>query len=282
MAVRLCRMLLLLLCWFASLATVRAQDFSVYTNIYDEHASAKGPAKAQPIARSLTLFHAGKVFDFPNGTQVTIFEPAHEQFTIIDNPRKLMTTITFDEIQTLIHQHQTSTEVYAKRMLKDRFPEAGKKAPHFLFQLAPKFQEAYDAEKHLLTLKSPQLNYEVKCDESQPPEVIEVYLRYADWASRLSYLSRPHALLPGPRLALDEVLRRRNLLPTEVVLRSEPFPALHLKAVHTFTWRFDATNRRTITDWEDRSKSRELERVPFEVFLERTALVAQQKGRDSR
>ena len=51
-----------------------AQDFAVYTIVFD--LDAKG--SNSPIARSRTLFHAGKVYDVITGSgEVTIMEPAH-------------------------------------------------------------------------------------------------------------------------------------------------------------------------------------------------------------
>lgn len=281
MSSRLHRIILTLTCWLAAAATARAQDFWVYTQIYNVHAAAKGPAKAQPFGRSSTLFHAGKVYDFPSGSQVTIFEPAHDQFIICDTSRKLTTAISFEEITTRLHQIQANV---AQELAKKKgIPEFDKRVRFVEFELAPKFQESYEKDKHVLRLTSPQLIYEVKCKESQSSDILDVYLTYTDWTARLNYLSRPpQAMLPGPRLALDEVLRRGNLLPTEVILRSEPFRELHLKTEHRFTWTLDATNRKTITEWENRLNGKEFEKVSFETFLQKTREVAQEKKRETR
>ena len=71
-----------------SSAAARAQDFEVYTRVYDENAVAadgKSPLKV-PIARSLTMFHAGKAYDYIEaiGEVVVIdFDPATPHFSLL-------------------------------------------------------------------------------------------------------------------------------------------------------------------------------------------------------
>jgi hypothetical protein len=281
MSHRMLRLTLLLVCAVVVSAQARAQDFSVYTQIYNEYESSKKPANP-PITRSRSLFHAGRVFDFPTGSQVAIFEPSHSRFIIIDWTGGLITEISFDEINERIYRDEKKLLQHIQEMQADRHRDAPKLASHLQFQVTPRFKESYDEAKHLLTLSSSQLNYEVTCDDAQPAEIIDVYLRYTDWAARLSAISRPHSLLPGPRLALDDVLRRRKLLPTEVVLRSAPFPQLHLKAMHKFIWQLDVTDRNRISEWDEKSRGTELERVPFDTFLKKTAVVAENKPKTAR
>ena len=56
----------------------RAQEIRLYTTIRD-------PARDQVLVRSLMLFHAGKVYDYiDSANEVTMFEPVHRRFTILN------------------------------------------------------------------------------------------------------------------------------------------------------------------------------------------------------
>src|SRR5687767_2243382 len=76
-----------------------AQEFRIYTKVYD--AGAAQNVRPSVIGSSLSLFHAGKVYDHVENqheSEVIIFEPAHQRFTILSTSRSLATTVHFDEI----------------------------------------------------------------------------------------------------------------------------------------------------------------------------------------
>src|ERR1043165_1169439 len=62
----------------AACGTARAQDFRVYTTIQDLTAAPPGnggAAQAPVVARTLTLFHAGKAYDYiPEIGEVIVIE----------------------------------------------------------------------------------------------------------------------------------------------------------------------------------------------------------------
>ncbi len=259
-----------------------AQDFRVYTKIFDVRVpSAAAPKNTRPplVGRSTSLFHAGKVYDYlDSGNQMTIFEPAHEQFIIIDGPRRMMTEISFDDIENCLYAVGKSTEKKIAELREKNTTESRQLADVLQFQLAPAFKEKYDAKQHLLTMASPVLSYEVKCATQETPgelgplpEIVVAYLNFTDAMARLNYLVNERALLPGPRLELNKGLRQRNMLPVEVTLHSSHQNGLHLRAEHRFDWKLDHDARSMIHHWEKLMTARDVKKVSIEEFFEPAA-----------
>ena len=81
------------------------QDLRVYTTIRDLSSSTESakPDQAPVVVRSLMLFHAGKVYDYIEpAREVTIFEPAHRRFTVMNSRRQLSSELTQDEIRQFL------------------------------------------------------------------------------------------------------------------------------------------------------------------------------------
>jgi len=267
----------ILLAGMLSLASTTAlsQEFRVYTAVYDVSASSQGRSeKPEPVARSLTLFHAGKVYDYIQAIgEVTIFEPAHRRFTILSTPRKLATTVDVDEINHIL---KIAEEAVTNRITELRQKNESRFSvlqASLEFQLNPDFEETYTENVKQLTLRSPSLQYVIQCadpksQEAISPENVTAYLRYADWVCRLNYVLRPGVLLPQPRLALNESLRRRNLLPTQVELKSDTGAQINLRAEHKIQWALTEQDRSFIDGWESMLRSRKTRNVPFRRYQE--------------
>jgi hypothetical protein len=252
-------------------AVAQAQDFRVYTKISDARSPAAtgkaGPPKL--VGRSTSLFHAGKAYDYlDSGNQMTIFEPAQERFVILDESRRLATVISFEHIENRLFQAVKKTEEHIAELRKQHGEKPKRMADLLQFYLTPDFKTTYDDRQKRLDLSSPFLSYEVKCDRHDSEKLIVDYLDYADWAARLNFLLNDKALLPGPRLALDDILRRRQFLPVEVVLHTPLENGLHLKAEHRFDWSLDAHDRKMIAYWEKLLTSPTLKEVPLVKFFE--------------
>ena len=247
-----------------------AQEFRVYTRVYNEAEAAKGSenGSSHPIVtRSLSIFHAGKVYDYvePVG-EVIIFEPARRRFTILSTSREMVTTVEFDELKHLLKVARLETEKYLAQLDPKPADASQKAAQSLRFQLAPRFEEQYDVEKKRLRLLSPDLRYDVECAATQPPEIADEYLRYADWMARLNYVLHPRALFPEPRLALNRSLRRLGMIPVEVELQAVVAGGVHLRAQHQIHWELNAKDRSLINRWETMLKSKQSQHVPFREY----------------
>jgi len=255
-----CALLALLL---ALAGKVNAQDFSVTTRIYDVRAADKAPI---PVGQSVTLFHAGKVYDcLDSGNRLTVFEPSQERFVIIDSSRRVAAELPLNALENILYQEEKrlEEELTKRKADKDRWD-----VQLADFQLHPQFQSRFDPAKKVLELSSRVMSYQVKWDKSSPAELGAAYIDYADWAARLNYIIIPHEAFPAPRLQVNEALRGQQLLPVEVRWKLNRPDGTHLRAEHLYNWKLDHPDRKKIMEWEKLLhdpgiKSVELEKVLF-------------------
>lgn len=249
------------------------QEFRVYTRVFDQRAtaSAKNSKKTpSPISRTMTIFHAGKVYDsIDSGERITLFEPNRDRFLILDFSRQLRTVITTKEILETIsviegsQQERLKTKAGQTAIEKERIQL-------IQFQLAPDFVESVDDSKLTLRLLGTGAQYDVKAITPEKPEYSTAYLEYADWAARLNYLLLENAPLPGPRLALDDSLRNKNWLPIEVEMQARQKYGPHLRAEHRYDWKLDDADRKFITKAENEIGQPKLKEIDFDRYYDRT------------
>jgi hypothetical protein len=249
-------------------ATV-AQEFCVSTKVYRLTGSpgtgGKGRDTDKPviIARSLTLFQAGVVYDYVDpADEVVLFDVGNRRFTLLNTSIKLTTVVTFDELEQLLRKSRTITEKYLNKLkgTNDR-----KAIAALRFQLNPRFKEYVDSANKQLTLSSSTLGYEVECAAPEVPEVVDTYLRYTDWTAKLNHILHPQAMLPGPRIALDSRLRERKWLPVTVELSADSGTPL-LRASHRFYWTLNSKDRNLINSWKTMLRDRGTRRVSFREY----------------
>lgn len=241
---------------FGSINVV-AQDFSIYTRVFDLDAKADNV----PIVRSQTVSHAGKVYDaIPAAGEVTILEPAHRRIWIVNSDKGCIASVDFDELRHLL---RTVEDRLAQRLPElERQPDTSRELMESLrFQLRPSFETEFDPTKQRLRLLSKCVSYEVDGQVCDRPEAIEAYLTYADWACRLNYVLHPQALIPTVRLELNEHLRRHKLMPTRVTLHAKLARPLNLRAEHSLSWTLDHRNRQSIQKWESLLRDSKLQKV---------------------
>ena len=237
-----------LLQWIVLTADTQAQQFRVFTEVTRPPVASE-TARGRPvvIARSLTLFHAGKVFDWlpPPVGEVTVFEPAHRRFVIFSGRKLIATTVTFDEIERLLSTARDETHNYTRQL--ERRDEPGSRAiiEPLQFQLDPKFAEQFDPAGQRLALRSRRFTYSVDCAAPVVREAAGAYLSYADWAARLNYVLHPSSLFPAPRLKLNDSLRSRGLVPVNVELHVRFDKPLCRIAGHRFGWQLETGDTST-------------------------------------
>lgn len=252
--------------------SVVADDFRVFTAVHDLSQESEGK---QPAVRAMTLFHAGKVYDYVDAaSEVIIFEPTARQFRILNTKHGIVTTAALDEIKQLLKVPKEATEEQLAR-LSQNDPNARDAIALLQFQLNPQFETSLDAETGLLTLASEPIRYEVRTVKPDQPSLVETYLEYTDWVCRLNYLLHPGPLLPEPRLALNRQLRENGLLPKTVELRADAM-ALHLRADHEVSFDLNSAERSWIFQWEARLRDPSTKTVPLQEY-QRTVLMALRK-----
>ena len=257
-----------------------AQDLRIFTAVYD--CSGEDAGKKLPvISRSVTLFHAGRAYDYVDAAgEVVLFEPTERRFRLLNIGQSLTTTIAFDELRQLLKVARLETENYAKE-LASRSSRDPKSFEFVQFQLMPRFEEKFDHKTGLLSLTSPALTYQAQTEATNRPELVEAYLNYADWTGQLNYLLHPGPLLPDCRLNLNQALRAHGTFATTVELRTQMPGIRHLRAQHTLHWELDDRDREHIQRWESLLKGESLKTVSLQEY-QRTILAARSTSTETR
>jgi hypothetical protein len=249
-------------------ASAPAQDFRVFTQVTDLSAGAK--AKPRLVSTSLTLFHAGKVYDYVEAAEETvIFEPAQSRFVVMSKRHDLATEISQDEIRRYLSLARTEARSLIAEWQRDD-AERKNEIAALEFQLVPEFRVSVNEETKTLSLVSPRFRYDVKYAEAPSQEIVQTYLRSADWAAQINSVLNPRALLPEPRLRLNDELRERGVLPVEVELRMAGERPVHLKASHQWTWKLNPLDRTFIDARETQLRDPNRRLIPFPEFQRET------------
>lgn len=238
------------------------QGLRISTHVYDlEKAAAPG----QMVSSSLSLCHNGRIYDYMDAAdEVVIFDPVERRFTILNNSRGLSTSLTFDEIRHKMNSLEPRTAKYIQELRAAGTPNSARAADAIDFQLHPVFEQSFDPTKETLVLSSPTLTYRVETRKWDEADQVERYLAYADWTARLNFILHPSSLLPEPRIALNEALRKlKDRMPISVELDLRPNASLHLRAAHQLTRNLSTDDHRRIANWEADLKSDKLESVAF-------------------
>ena len=246
-----------------------AQDFRVYTQVFDEQgppaAAGAGPQQpTQAAFRCLTLFHAGLVYDYVEAVREVIIIDLHSEkprFTLLNTQQELMATIDRDELDRMLGVADEVRTASFEKVDGTETAESDASRAFNRFQQSPAFKATFDPKSMHLVLASPVLKYEVRCATPPKPAIAERYLKYADTICRLNYVLHPGILLPEPRLKLNENLRSRALIPVNVSLRVELETPIRRTAEHQFRWNLDPTDRKWIAGWELLLKNKNVRKV---------------------
>ena len=241
---------------------LHAQEMRVRTTI----SRMEDEGQWRPFAYSLTLFHAGKVYDYMEDVgEVVIYEPMNDRFILLDGNYRVA-ELTITELNQFLKSSEAESQKYLEKLAQDGSDQARKEVDTLKFSLHPKFDERFDAKDQRLRMSSDQMDYVVKTGSTPNPEQAMKYLAYADWAARLNHILHPKAMLPEPRLVVNSTLRNRKRIPLTVDLRMRNEGGLRLQAEHQFSWELQAIDKRHITQWENRISSKEAVKVSFRDY----------------
>lgn len=258
-----------------------AQQFRVYTEVSIPPQDPKpGKTQGEIVARSLTIFHAGRVFDWlKTAGEVTIFEPAHQRFVIFNGRKMIKTTVDFKEIDRMLASARDETSNHAERLLTRNDRDAHTIATSLQFQLNPTFKHSFEQKSLLLDLNSPKLDYHVNCGTTPIPEAVDAYMEYADWTAKLNHVMHPRSLYPAPRMQLNESLRKHKVIPVKVQLRVDFDQPIVLQADHRFAWQLEKIDRESIQHWENKVGDSSLESLNFRDYQKAILKQAAQAAR---
>ncbi len=229
----------------APLRECQADEFCVETDVFVERSD-------DPVLRTRTLFAAGVVYDFllSGSREITIFDPRRGRFVLLDEQRKLQTTLTTEDILKFTAAIQAASQ------------EKG--TPQF-FQRDWSLSE--DEKSGWLELSGERIRYRAQGSKPEEETAARRYREFADWYARLNAMRRGN-IPPFARIELNKALAERNLIPTEIerILTSGGVTRRkHLaRSRHLVHWRLSNTDRKRIQ--EAAELQAQLPHVPFSEY----------------
>ncbi len=189
----------------APAALIGGEAFRVDTEIFQNQEN-------KPILEQLTIFaEDGTIYDFrlTEPAEITVLDLRRGVCTLLDETRSVKATVTTQELLDFSFALETHA--------------AQSKSSLLAFCGAPKFEITDKEIEHdgqplvELRLIAKPLMYVVEAQHPQRPEAVKAYRQFADWCARLNATSAVPGNLPaGPRLALNQALAERDLLPLEI------------------------------------------------------------------
>jgi len=228
--------------WFACLAAwlvaqpVAAKEFRVETTVYENDVE-------EPVAQVLTLFQDGLVYEFlsqPDEVRVykTTVPSGTGVFILLDPRRRLRTEIATSEI--------------ANFMEAVRQRAAEHKNPLMQFAAQPKFEESFvDGQSNgrgELTMSSELMSYRIKTVPAANQDDLITYHRFSDWNAQLNAMLNVGSTPPFPRLLVGQAMKRRGVLPEEIVLTITTGRSKEevIRATSETRWRLSQQDRQRI------------------------------------
>ena len=219
-----------------------AQEFRVDTELFVG-------AEKEPALETLTIFSGGLVYDFvlTEPREVVILDAQRGRFSLLDESRAIrseMSTQDLLDFTLALEKHAVEA-----------------KNPLLSFAAKPRFETTEKVSEQNgqsfveLRLSGKPMEYVVLGERPEQPAAAKLYRHFADWYARLN-ATRPGNLPAGARLALNEELGRRELLPREVTRIITPANPLarksELRSRHLVNWTLSGEDRRRIEragDW---------------------------------
>ena len=225
-----------------------ADDFRIESKIYVGN---------QPAAssESLTLFRGGQIYDFlTKPSETTVFSRTRGLVILLDPARKVRTEIRGDRLTAFSDELKTWAGKQTDPLLK--------------FAADPRFEQSLDPNGELL-FNSPFINYRVGAIKANTDTVAQEYLDFADSYARLNALTNPGSVPPFPRLAINAVLFKQQLIPEKVQMtmpaRQRFGSKTTLRSEHSVTWRLLESDLARISEADEQLAT--FTQVPLEQYL---------------
>lgn len=213
----------------AGAATLSAEglQFRVDTEIFKND-------EKKPILEQLTIFaDDGTVYDFilTSPPEVTVFDPRHGRFTLLDETRKVKAVVKTQELLDFTLDLQK----HAAQQRNALFAFCA--TPHFDTLTADIERQGQSMTE--LRLVGKPMSYTVLGVKPPEADAVKAYRHFTDWCARLNS-TRGGNLPSGARLELNRELADRGLLPFEIVRKIPATLPLgkdfDLKSEHRVNW----------------------------------------------
>ncbi|MCA8982179.1 MAG: hypothetical protein KDA76_00335 [Planctomycetaceae bacterium] len=254
----------LLLASFGGFA--EAQDYRIYTRVSLAETTNSG-AKANVIGRSLTIWHAGKVYDYMDSVgELVIYDPQQERYTIINGPCQLACTVDFSELRHYLKVAKTQAREFMAELAESNRPDSTRAIEKIAFQLEPRFEMQFLDAEFSLQCESPHLSYQIQAIEAPNTDIAAAFRIYADLAAQLNFVLHGQSLMPEARMQVNEALEQKNWIPTQVVLSLKDPRGTVLTAEHSIQWELGSTDRARLIEWIKLQQEGDLKFVSFQEY----------------
>jgi hypothetical protein len=208
------------------------------------------------VLRTRTLFASGVVYDFllSDTHEIAIFDSRRGRFVLLDEQRKMQTTLTTEDILKFTAAIQAASQ------------EKG--TPDF-FQRD--WSLTHDEKSGWLELSGERIRYRAQGTKPEDATAARRYREFADWYARLNAMRRGN-VPPFARIQLNKALVERDLIPTEIerILTSGNVTRRKhtARSRHLVHWRLSNTDRKRIQ--EAGELQAKLPTVPFVEYRQKS------------
>ncbi|MCA9041143.1 MAG: hypothetical protein KDA65_12395 [Planctomycetaceae bacterium] len=231
------------------------------TKVYDDSHPEK-----PVISRSLTLFHAGEVYDYlDDAGEVIIMQPIRKKFVILNTRADTKTEITFAQIEKMLELADDETKKHLDNLASQ--PHDKELFQRIMFYQEPVFQRSVDVQEKQLKLTSSYLSYLVDFHNDRPEEYVRKYLDFADWVKKLNYVRHPIDTSYRARLELNNRMRSIKALPLTVRMTANTgIGEIKLRSEHQIQWKLNDMDRDRINLWNSQIKSDNTQMITIEQY----------------
>lgn len=180
----------------AQVGEPKTNDFRIETDVME-------PGKGEPIDQSVTLFSGGVSYEYSqrSSNEITIIDPVEDRVIFLDTQRKIQTRVKLREIMAYIETARTQFAQTAGGTEK----------------LADAAESGFDPSTQLVSAGKKFIRYEAKIQQPANMSIASYYAAFANASAVLNaWKARGNAPPPFARLQLNQVLREKSALPSEI------------------------------------------------------------------
>lgn len=246
--------------------TTSAQDYRVYTRVWLQE-QAQPEQKPELIGRSLTIWHAGKVYDYMDSIgELVVFDHQQQRYTIVSGPHSTACTVDYGELRQYLKVARTQAREYMSELIDSNRPDATRSIEKIKFQLDPKFEFRYSESPLRVVCDAPQLQYDVLAIQAPNSDIAQAFQQYADSAAQLNFVLHGQSLLPDARMQVNNALVQKEWIPVQVSLSLKDHRETVLRAEHAIQWELGPSDRTRLMEWKKLLQDGELRFVSFQEY----------------
>jgi hypothetical protein len=182
---------------FPTILMAQSGDFRIDTDVMET-------GKGKPVDQSVTLFANGVSYEYSRETpnQITVINTIENRVTLINTQRQVQSRVNLQELQAYLET------------VKKQFAQTATRGAEKLQDAA---ETSFDVNTQVVSAGMRFIRYDAKIQQPNNAVVAEIYANFANASAILNaWRSRGNAPPPFARLQLNEALREKAVVPTEI------------------------------------------------------------------